>query len=268
MHYNAALRVRELTQNIFDIGDEIAEHLDNLAEAIADWDRELVTDCLHELNEIVAEGRAEVRPQLAELNGLRQAFISGVKAGRMSHHSASLSDAERYPHPGRTLSFLRLDNGEAQGAAADAGRAPTNQGASGASVASEETSAGSSGVSSTASGSARVAEPGTMASTAAWRLWMRQQSEALQKDLTELAEWVVAQTERGLFNQSVLLTQTFAAAERSACSVVEQWEEVIEKQPTLARSMRGEAPPKFLQERDRVAAVISRIQRKRRGAAV
>ena len=265
MHYNAALRVRELTQNIFDIGDEIAEHLDNLAEAIADWDRELVTDCLHELNEIVAEGRAEVRPQLAELNGLRQAFISGVKAGRMSHHSASLSDAERYPHPGRTLSFLRHDNGQAQGAAADAGRVPADQGASGA---SEETRANSSKMGSTAFSSERVAEPGNMASTAVWRLWMRQQSEVLQKDLTDLAEWVVAQTERGLFNQSVLLTQIFAAAERSACLVVEQWEEVIEKQPTLARSMRGEAPPKFLQERDRVAAVISRIQRKRRGAAV
>lgn len=246
MHYNAALRVRELTQNIFDIGDEIAAHLDNLAEAIADWDRELVTDCLHELSEIIAEGRSEVRPQLAELNGLRQAFISGVKAGRMSY-LGSFSDADRFPHPGRTLSFLRNDTGQA-----------TNY-----SVAE----AAPNGDSSPRDGGA-VQEPGTMASTAAWRLWMRQRSEGLQYELTQLAEWVVEQTERGLSNQSVLLTQTYATAERSACALVEQWEEVVAKQPTLARSMRGEAPPAFLQERDRVAAVVSRIQRKRRGAAV
>ena len=268
MHYNAALRVRELTQNIFDIGDEIAEHLDNLAEAIADWDGELVADCLHELNEVVTEGRTEVRPQLAELNGLRQAFISGVKAGRMSHHSSSLVDADRFPHPGRTLSFLRHEKGTPHVQSTAAERNSSSGGTHGVGLASEEQSAGAPAGNSSALSGERVDEPGTMASTAAWRLWMRQQSEALQKDLSELAEWVVAQTERGLFNQSVLLTQTFAAAERSAGAVVEQWEEVVEKQPTLARSMRGEAPPKFLQERDRVAAVISRIQRKRRGAAV
>ncbi|WP_295644683.1 hypothetical protein [uncultured Corynebacterium sp.] len=248
MHYNAALRVRELTQNIFDIGDEIAQHIDNIAEAIADWDPELVTDCLHELSDIIAEGRSEVRPQLAELNGLRQAFISGVKAGRMSH-PGSLTDAERFPHPGRTLSFMRADKGQVVGRPAVAGVSP-----------GEDPVAGDAAT--------QIAEPGTMASTAAWRLWMRQRSEALQQDFADLAEWVVDQTDRGLSNQSVLLTQAFARAERSALELVQQWQEVVDKQPTLARSMRGEAPPKFLQERDRVAAVVSRIQRKRRGAAV
>ncbi|MGV0409569.1 hypothetical protein ACUY3S_08770 [Corynebacterium resistens] len=253
MHYNATLRVRELTQNIFDIGDEIAEHLDNLAQAMADWDKELVTDCLHELRDIIAEGRSEVRPQLAELNGLRQAFVSGIKAGRMSH-PGSLLDAERFPHPGRTLSFLRGDTSPAQHQAAFAETGKSQDAAAGEAKSSDAAD--------------NVDEPATMASTAAWRLWMRQRSEQLQSELSELAEWVVEQTERGLSNQSVLLTQTFAKTERFAQDVVQQWEEVVAKQPTLARSMRGEAPPKFLQERDRVAAVLTRIQRKRRGAAV
>ena len=81
MHYDASLRVRELTQNIYDIGDEIAEHIDYVAQSIADWDVELVDDCLHELRVVVEQGRTEVRPGLAELNGLRQAFVSGVRAG-------------------------------------------------------------------------------------------------------------------------------------------------------------------------------------------
>ena len=40
----ATLRHRELTQEIFNIGDEVATFIENIAEAIADWDVELVED--------------------------------------------------------------------------------------------------------------------------------------------------------------------------------------------------------------------------------
>ncbi|WOH93889.1 hypothetical protein [Corynebacterium urealyticum] len=62
MHYDASLRVRDLTQNIYDIGDEIAEHIEHIAQAIADWDGELVEDCLLEFTSVVRQGRKEVRP--------------------------------------------------------------------------------------------------------------------------------------------------------------------------------------------------------------
>ena len=52
MHYDAALRVRELTQNIYDIGDEIADYINHVSQAIADWDADLVEDCLLELEEL------------------------------------------------------------------------------------------------------------------------------------------------------------------------------------------------------------------------
>ena len=42
----ATLRHRELTQEIFNIGDEVATFIENIAEAIADWDVELVEDCV------------------------------------------------------------------------------------------------------------------------------------------------------------------------------------------------------------------------------
>ena len=41
---DALLRHRELTQEVYNIGDEVAQYVENLAEAIADWDAELVED--------------------------------------------------------------------------------------------------------------------------------------------------------------------------------------------------------------------------------
>ena len=40
MHKIAAeLRHRELTQEIYNIGDEVAEYIEHLIESIADWER-------------------------------------------------------------------------------------------------------------------------------------------------------------------------------------------------------------------------------------
>lgn len=234
MHYNAELRVRELTQNIYDIGDDIAEAIDHVAQAVRDWDDELAADCLDELRDIVDEARSEVRPDLSELNGLRQAFISGIRAG---HMSAS------FPHPGRTLTFLHPstagtaeDAGAAHGAGDDRADKP--------------------------------ARPGTMASTAAWRLWMRSEAERILADLTELEEWVVEQTRLALEAQSVLLPQAYLKAYRVAEGLVEQWRDIADLQPSVSYSMRGEAPPEFLTERARIDAIVSKLQRRRRDAVV
>ncbi|MBC3185114.1 hypothetical protein H7347_00710 [Corynebacterium sp. zg-331] len=85
MHRIAAeLRHRELTQELYDIGDEVAEYIEHIAQAIADWDVELVRDCLAEFEEIVADARVDARVAIGELTGLRQALTSGLRSGRLS----------------------------------------------------------------------------------------------------------------------------------------------------------------------------------------
>ncbi|RAV33103.1 hypothetical protein [Corynebacterium heidelbergense] len=240
MHFDATLRVRELTQNIYDIGDEVAEHIEHVAQAMADWDPELLTECMHELSDVVAQGRAEVRPGLAELNGLRQAFISGIRAGEMSNHFA---------HPGRTLSFLH-------GGRSDVLSDATPTARSGAVGAAEPQGA-----------DGPAAQLGTqMASTAAWRLWLRTNAEALIARLNGIAEWVVQQTQAAVENQSVLLPQALYRAQTWTEETVVDWAELVAKQPELAADMRGEAPPAFLAERARVEAVVAKLQRRRSAA--
>ena len=59
MHRAAAsLRHWELTQELFDIGDEVAGYVENLAEATRDFDGELAAECLTEFDEIVDEANA------------------------------------------------------------------------------------------------------------------------------------------------------------------------------------------------------------------
>lgn len=85
MHsHAAAFRHRELTQELFNIGDEVATYIENLTEAVADFDCELVEDCLEELEEIVAEAIADSRTVVRELVGLRKALTSGIAAGAIS----------------------------------------------------------------------------------------------------------------------------------------------------------------------------------------
>ncbi|MCQ9342170.1 hypothetical protein [Corynebacterium kozikiae] len=83
----ATSRHRELTQELFNIGDEVAQYLENLAQAVADWDQELAEDCLVELEEIVADARLDARRIHAELAGLRTALTSGIASGSMSLES-------------------------------------------------------------------------------------------------------------------------------------------------------------------------------------
>ncbi|MCZ9308199.1 hypothetical protein ACUY3K_09955 [Corynebacterium uberis] len=99
MHRIAAeLRHRELTQELYDIGDEVATYLDNLEEAIADYDAELVEDCLTELADIIDDARVDARVALGELLGLRQALTTGVRAGVLSARTHTTAPLPR-PRP-------------------------------------------------------------------------------------------------------------------------------------------------------------------------
>lgn len=227
MHDAARLRLRDLTQEVYDIGDEIAEGIDNVAASMSDWDAELVADCMHELAELIERGRAEVRLYLAEINGLRQAFVSGVNSGTLS----AATDA--YYHPGRTLSFLhpRQDlppESERMGGSLGTGFSP-------------------------------------VMSTATLRMSLRSSNSSFTDELTSLAEWVVEQTAEAVERQSVLLPQAFATAWRHTGEIVASWNrEIADGHPALVREMRGEAPPEFLAERARIEAIVSRVRARNR----
>ena len=76
---DALLRHRELTQEVYNIGDEVAQYVENLAEAIADWDAELVEDCLMEIEVILTEARDDSRRVVAELTGVRHALTYFIR---------------------------------------------------------------------------------------------------------------------------------------------------------------------------------------------
>lgn len=80
---DAKLRLKELTQEIYNIGDEVAEYTEHIAEAVADWDAELVHECLLEFDEIIIDAVNDSRVVAAELSGIRQALTSGVRSGAM-----------------------------------------------------------------------------------------------------------------------------------------------------------------------------------------
>lgn len=80
----AQLRHRELTQEIYNIGDEVAEYIEHIMEAVSDWDLELVEDCLAEFEEIITEARDDSRTVVAELSGLRHALTTGIRQGTVS----------------------------------------------------------------------------------------------------------------------------------------------------------------------------------------
>ncbi len=104
-HFDARLRLREVTQELYDIGDEVAEYISNLAQSVADADRDLVDECVVELREIVDEAVDDARPLIGELAGLRQAFISGVKRGQLGSFSPRMPLA-----PPEAVTVAKLDS--------------------------------------------------------------------------------------------------------------------------------------------------------------
>ncbi|NMF31926.1 hypothetical protein HF851_06495 [Corynebacterium ammoniagenes] len=98
MHKIAAeLRHRELTQEIYNIGDEVAQYIENLIEAIEDWDNDLAFDCLAELGDIIEDARVDSGRCVGELIGLRQALVSGLRSGTISAAASGNHDVEP-PH--------------------------------------------------------------------------------------------------------------------------------------------------------------------------
>ncbi|ALA67760.1 hypothetical protein [Corynebacterium lactis] len=107
-HFDARLRLREVTQELYDIGDEVAEHIEHLAQAVADVDRELVDECVLELADIVDEAVEDSRPLIGELDGLRQAFTSGIRSGRMGTLTASAGGSSHPRHAPKTIDVQSL----------------------------------------------------------------------------------------------------------------------------------------------------------------
>ncbi|PRQ10911.1 hypothetical protein C1Y63_09105 [Corynebacterium sp. 13CS0277] len=102
----AKARHRELTQAVYDIGDEVAEYVEHIAQAVADWDVELVEDCLDEFEEILHEGRSDARSVLGELAGLRQALTTGLHSGNLSVHTGDVEEIPAPPEPVTAVSLV------------------------------------------------------------------------------------------------------------------------------------------------------------------
>lgn len=95
----ATLRHRELTQEIFNIGDEVATFIENIAEAIADWDVELVEDCVAEFEDIIGDARTDSRTIIRELKGIRQALTSGLASGTVAATMPDGDEQMKRPTP-------------------------------------------------------------------------------------------------------------------------------------------------------------------------
>ncbi|QCB28968.1 VENN motif pre-toxin domain-containing protein [Corynebacterium endometrii] len=110
MHKIAAeLRHRELTQELYNIGDEVAEYIEHLIEAIEDWDDELALDCIAELRDIIEDARVDSGRVVGELIGLRQALISGVRSGTISGTISAASSGENAVEEPRTFTARTLE---------------------------------------------------------------------------------------------------------------------------------------------------------------
>ena len=214
MHKLAAeLRHRELTQEIYNIGDEVAEYTEHLVEAVRDYDGELATDCLAEFEEIVTDARNDSRRIVGELIGLRQALTTGVRAGVLS---ASAGEDLRLPEP------ELLD----------------------------------------ASGLAELHPTGdTPRSLQGLALALEDRTELVAEHLTELVDYVLEQTDlvaRDL--GAVSLPHLYARTGHLVIAAASGWlESVVKEHPAFARTMRGNNPPAFLQERARVDAIVARV---------
>src|SRR5690625_2065051 len=93
----AELRHRELTQEIYNIGDEVAQYIENLIEAIEAWDHDLAMDCLAELGDIIEDARVDSGRCVRDLIGLRHALLSVLRSGTMSAAAPCQHDVDP-PH--------------------------------------------------------------------------------------------------------------------------------------------------------------------------
>ncbi|WP_071567710.1 hypothetical protein [Corynebacterium sp. NML140438] len=222
MHKTAAmLRHRELTQEIYNIGDEVAEYTEHLAEAVADYDGELTDDCLAEFVEIVDDARNDARRIVGELIGLRQALTTGMRAGVLS---ASYRPEEKIPEP-EFLDAAGLED--------------------------------------------------LFPLQAPFSVQTMQDALVGRTDLTvqhlgEIVQYTLEQTEMVARELgAVSLPHLYARVGELVEAAVDGWmETVCIDHPAFVRTMRGVAPPQFLEERARVDAIVAKVaaKRRRRGA--
>lgn len=226
--YSAADRLRDLCREISDIGDEVATYIDNVAEAVADWDWDLVVDCLEELGVIIDEAREDVRPATNELAGIRTALTSGLRSG---HLSAGLSARER------------------------AGRGPAGT------VAHPDPL-------TTSSLEEKYPVPTGVVDAAMVGEVLTARTELVSSYCAHVAQWVEDQTNLALVDvQATNLSLVFAQAQRMVDTATSAWEDtVVQAYPPFTRMMRGSCPPAFLAERARVDAIVARVAASRQAA--
>ena len=222
MHKTAAvLRHRELTQEIYNIGDEVAEYAEHIAEAIADYDGELADDCLAEFSEIVDDARQDARRVVGELIGLRQALTSGMRAGILS---ASAEPKEKIPEP----EYLDTD------------------------------------------GLVDLFPLEAPYSVQTMQDALTGRTDLVVQHLGEVVEYVLEQTDMVARELgAVSLPHLYARAGELVEAAVDGWiETVCEDHPAFTRTMRGQNPPEFLEERARIDAIVAKVaaKRRRRGA--
>src|SRR5699024_4113252 len=98
MHKIAAeLRHGELTQVTYNIGDEVAQYIENLLEAIEYWDNDIAFDCLAVLGDSIEDARVGYGRCVGGLIGLRQALVPGLRSGTISAAASGNHDVEP-PH--------------------------------------------------------------------------------------------------------------------------------------------------------------------------
>nr|WP_231375857.1 hypothetical protein [Corynebacterium aquatimens] len=215
------MRHRELTQEVYNIGDEVAEYIEHIAEAIADYDGELADDCLAEFAEIVSDARCDARRIVGELIGLRQALVSGVKAGSLS---AAIAPEQRIPEP------EILD----------------------------------------ASALYELFPLDTPASVQSMTDTLIGRTDLVVQHLGEIVDYTLEQTDSVAQDLSaVSLPHLYARVGELVEQATDGWlDAVAAEHPAVARKLRGANPPKFLEERARIDAIVARVaaKRSRRGA--
>ena len=225
MAYDALERLQDLSFEISDIGDEVATYIDNLAQAIADWDADLVVDCLEEFDVIVTEARDDVRGAAAEMRGVHKALTSGLRSGTLSAGDGPRARSGRgavghVPEP-LPLTSITLTRSFPAPTLSDASKV--------GSVLQKRTAA-------------------VVAQCEALAEWVADATAAAVDDIS-----------------SVSLPLVFGRAEFLIHDAVSAWQfTVADTYPPYTRMMRGCQPPPFLAERARVDHIIDRVNTKRR----
>lgn len=209
----ALIRHRTLTQELFNIGDEVATYIENLTEAIADWDAELVEDCLAEFHEIIAEAQHDARVISGQLTGLRHALIAGCAAGNLSLDPAPAAP-QQVPavlHAHHICESFPL-----------------------------------------ASSPVTVAELSER---------MQARTRFVLQYLESVVDWELLETQRGARDLSLVdLPRLYRQVASIVDAIAQGWLEAVAwQQPAFTRTMRGQNPPQFLNERARIDMVATRV---------